>query len=853
MGLPAQCRRPSGTVSETGKVEVQIQKGQQFVPHKLRLRGTFIDCEDENSNDGVTPHARSDPGCDISRPEIFESEEQYVEQLCDWQRDCPTTFDFDGMQVQLVKTSKRPSDAATETSVNLDRPTPASEGVEQKPLTIKRSSLRWSDLEDDDAEELPAMNFSSAAPKFLKDGEMPFAWDAASAANSEELEEPRDSNVKTHYAVSEPPRMRVRRRGNFENKDWQNRNVRHHTKKEVQLPPRPPQAEAPPPPSPAQGEEDPEKSEKVKREIRARHLHQLQGVDRNHLPTRFHREEQRQALSKEMQESAQQMREGWGNQKRMSTVLAAMEELPKRVGEDMHKLASHVVDSVQNEINEVSSVIRADVAVAQNMEANKVVKHLEVIPTMVLNLLESRMEKAKAQVRQKVGGMIQQLSAIHEESHEDGEELAEQMKIMSSEVAKIAGAAVEAAAQECRAHATQQLDIALATLREPSVDRTQAHEDEAAIKWQKVREIRNAVEDDLLLRKNMDNEFPTATHNSMDTALAVIKDKDFMPHSITNEVVADQLLRAKVRGRGDVRAPSSVNSADVGPKGKQMTNPGSLGHPDLCPRPCIYFRTGTCASGAGCTFCHMSHSRRPLRLDKRHREAIKKMPFKKVLKVIVPILSSKVQSLACSEKLGRLNELPAEGELIAEAGGTVSVDPRTQNMEEEFVGPMNIGGIKQDVLQILDQLANFAGLQPGFCVDFGSNVSRRQSGLSSAASTGSSSNSEVEGNRDKKVWLRALQMMNLRSLLVMMRRLARDTNTQEAVELLEQMIARIQQAFGSSAPDFEDDEPPPDVLKEQEPVGFEPALEPLMEVINEKLQLPKKPTVVQLRLSQLVG
>lgn len=38
---------------------------------------------------------------------------------------------------------------------------------------------------------------------------------------------------------------------------------------------------------------------------------------------------------------------------------------------------------------------------------------------------------------------------------------------MSSEVAKIAGDAVEAAAQECRAHATQQLDIALASLREP--------------------------------------------------------------------------------------------------------------------------------------------------------------------------------------------------------------------------------------------------------------------------------------------------------------------------------------------------------------------------------------------------
>ena len=42
--------------------ESSIAAGQQFVPHKLRLRGTFIDCEDENSDDGVTPHARSDPG-----------------------------------------------------------------------------------------------------------------------------------------------------------------------------------------------------------------------------------------------------------------------------------------------------------------------------------------------------------------------------------------------------------------------------------------------------------------------------------------------------------------------------------------------------------------------------------------------------------------------------------------------------------------------------------------------------------------------------------------------------------------------------------------------------------------------
>ena len=53
-----------------------------------------------------------------------------------------------------------------------------------------------------------------------------------------------------------------------------------------------------------------------------------------------------------------------------------------------------------------------------------------------------------------------------------------------------------------------------------------------------------------------------------------------MPHSATNEVVADQLLRAKVRGRGDVRAPSSINSGRLGELAEpvkdvaQVTNPG---------------------------------------------------------------------------------------------------------------------------------------------------------------------------------------------------------------------------------------------------------------------------------------
>lgn len=833
---------------------------------------------------------RSHLGVSAEAEPLTEVPETMVEGN-DWQRDCPTSFDFQGMQVDLFQHS-------TSSTLMVPMSQPHRPGM-------KRSNLRWSDLEDDLDEESEILTMwgthcapfgerqtleaerhpekPGEVPKDARNAEILWAWDAASDTNSEVPEETTDRR-EDNYPASEPPRTRgkfSRLATNREGRqpDRQTRNTRHHNKKEGHLPPRPNMRHRPrdvpgghagaggncpgTDTGAGQGNEGTNAELSDAKQIRSRHL---QVVERDHLPTRFHREDQRQALSKEMQESAQQMYEGWGNKKRMSTVLAAMEELPKRVGEDMHKLASHVVDSVQSEINEVSTVIRGETA--QSTETTKAMKHLEVIPTMVLNLLESRMEKAKAQVREKVGGMIQQLSAIHEEdnTHEGGEGLAEQMQDMSSEVAKIAGDAVEAAAQECRAHATQQLDIALASLRDPGPD-DELEEDEAAIKWKKVCKIRNAVEDDLLLQKNVETIFPAA---AMDTALAVIKDKDFMPHSVTNEVVADQLLRAKVRGRGDVRAPSSVGTGR-GVDLPQMPpqNPGSLGHPDLCPRPCIYYRSGTCTSGAECTFCHMSHSRRPLRLDKRHREALKRMPFKKLLKVVVPILASKVTSLA-EEKLSSLYEVPMEGDALEQQDpATPPADDATPQpgSDEEVANAaamtkVNMAEIKMDVLTILEQLAQNAGLGS---IDLtriwiynssaaGNTSSRRHSvgEPTSTCSTGSSS-SDQDSGRDKKVWLRALQVMNLRSLLVMIRRLARDSadGAQEDLQLLEQIIARIQSAFGKSAPDFDEDEPDRfEAVKEDEPLRV--IQDPCLAALKLPNNVQKSPVPVQLRLSQLV-
>merc|ERR1719424_1198448 len=104
---------------------------------------------------------------------------------------------------------------------------------------------------------------------------------------------------------------------------------------------------------------------------------------------------------------------------------------------------------------------------------------------------------------------------------------------------------------------------------------------------------------------------------------AVAQDSDYIPQSLTNQAVADELLRAKVRSGG--RGPHQQQPV--------ATNPGSVGHPDLCLRPCLYFAVGRCGNGQDCTFCHMAHPKRPLRLDKRHREMLKSMSFSDLLEL----------------------------------------------------------------------------------------------------------------------------------------------------------------------------------------------------------------------------
>eukprot|EP00930_Biecheleria_cincta_P081318 TRINITY_DN7016_c0_g1_i1.p1 TRINITY_DN7016_c0_g1~~TRINITY_DN7016_c0_g1_i1.p1 ORF type:complete len:338 (-),score=66.56 TRINITY_DN7016_c0_g1_i1:298-1251(-) len=107
---------------------------------------------------------------------------------------------------------------------------------------------------------------------------------------------------------------------------------------------------------------------------------------------------------------------------------------------------------------------------------------------------------------------------------------------------------------------------------------------------------------------------------------------------------------------GHRRTPSTLSSTsqaepDVGEDtvGVPPTQ-GSVGHPEICRRPCIYFARGDCQNGAACGYCHLDHAGRVSHLDKRNRDMLKKMAFADVLSLVLKLAWKRAQDTGMMSK-----------------------------------------------------------------------------------------------------------------------------------------------------------------------------------------------------------
>jgi hypothetical protein len=241
---------------------------------------------------------------------------------------------------------------------------------------------------------------------------------------------------------------------------------------------------------------------------------------------------------------------------------------------------------------------------------------------------ESSFARAMSSVRSRVDDVIQGF----ESGEMEQDAVVQQMWAIPEEVRQITREAVNEASQISQVQVVEQLDCVMQMIPEEFVPDALLR-----AKEQIVATVPHALPETIqTATEAAENNVRQATRVVEATGLGV-------EGVVANRVVADTLMRAKVG--------NSQNQNDEAPTALRLCNPGTIGHPELCSRACLYFPLGKCGNGANCAFCHAPHSKRATHLDKRHREIVKSMGFVERFHIIMPILKAKMAGLGLNDRV----------------------------------------------------------------------------------------------------------------------------------------------------------------------------------------------------------
>ncbi|CAK0834160.1 unnamed protein product [Prorocentrum cordatum] len=368
------------------------------------------------------------------------------------------------------------------------------------------------------------------------------------------------------------------------------------------------------------------------------------------------------ALSRRMEEAwASNSRETMRNsleKRRMSAAADTIHLLPEQLSSVVQIKAESLADSVKLDLSLVQKAIRrsggdgdvVDVAVDQ----------LDKIPEIIRSSFDSKILEANVAIRMKLSAIMQTLKSLSPESQEV------QLWSIPEELEQITGEAVDQAVQESKRKAASCCDHVLRSLPED------AGFSRRALKEAKSQIVESVPE---MYSQTM-RALRSTTNANVRHAVACMDDLKQVP--VTNHLVADVLLRAKMSTLPQTDGASLISPASTPPAAcycvkdggadgastnhhsqvqaslaphaecTHHSNPGSLGHPEMCVRPCLYFARGQCTSGDGCRFCHCPHPARPVHLGRSHRRAMEATTMAECFGILLPVLERKMLALRLS-------------------------------------------------------------------------------------------------------------------------------------------------------------------------------------------------------------
>lgn len=326
-------------------------------------------------------------------------------------------------------------------------------------------------------------------------------------------------------------------------------------------------------------------------------------------PTRISRRE----LRVQIHAQTQQVSDRLVSQKRRQA-LTALEELPEQVEEVLQQSGATFFAQAQDKVAVMREMILENQFSDEHISLMKAMENLPMIPDVMLHSFAASVVRAKECVQQRIEEIIHGFENGHLAS---SAELFAEMRALPT----LASTAFQEAAEVARA----QVQEAQALQEELSALRAE---------WLMTKRLSCAAGE---------TKVSIAIVQQVEQVVAAVKDQQQIEGAVANQVVADLLLRAKAVNQQP--QDGAIQAFHL------STNPGSVGHPEVCSRPCLYYAAGNCANGNACDFCHLLHDKRPAHLDKRNRDILQELPFDAVVALVLPVVREKVQALTESPEV----------------------------------------------------------------------------------------------------------------------------------------------------------------------------------------------------------
>jgi len=385
------------------------------------------------------------------------------------------------------------------------------------------------------------------------------------------------------------------------------------------------------------------------------------------------------------------IRKKW-RQKTIWNMLSRIDEIPEQVEGMLTQTASDLSMQVDGSVVQMQDRLRE----ASPTGGEQVAETLEMLPRHFANSVEANLMDAAALLRQTVSSVTAELGAKDFEA----EDIVQEIQVIPGKVRKVADEVISRAVNASVEELHQQLDEALGVLSASCAVREKEllqHLDQLPVVAEKRLTATGAVvdsaEDKIVdLMADLKSEF-VPNHWLMEALLRAKASKGLSREGEAVEVVlSPREIRAENAERSErsERSQDAENGEALGEVAdqkledsnaeeeadSQVRNPGSLGHPEMCTRPCLFFAAGQCQNRESCKFCHLPHNRRPTHLDKRNREILKSFSSEEKLATILPILSEKLQKYcnnpAAFQLLLQLETLSANSGVDLEAMSTTS-------------------------------------------------------------------------------------------------------------------------------------------------------------------------------------